>query len=95
MCHHPQPGGAVSQAAKHLIVSDGDRVPYQPGGGLQHGVQVGDSLSQLRLTAERPEAEGEPVVHLSLLQDSATIQGLGQAGQAPETQRLLQDTTKS
>ena len=87
----PQPDGHVGQLPVDLVVGDGDGVPHQECGGLEDRVQVGERLLDLSGTGERPEGEGEPVVDLRLLQDTAPVQRLAQPRQTPEgSQQILQ-----
>jgi len=80
----PEGCGRGGEGAEHLVVRHGDGVANKEGDGLEDRVEVGEGLGQLGAGAgEGTEGEGEPVVHLGLLQDAASIQCRDQAGQAP------------
>ena len=71
------------------VVSDGQLVADENRDGGQNGVEVGDRLQELCLARQRPDGEGEPMVHLRLTLGVVAVQVQLRAGPSEEPEKKL------
>ena len=62
------------QCTENTIIGDGYGLTDEEGSWFENLVQILQGIRKLRAARERAKAEGQPVINLSFLEDSNSIQ---------------------